>query len=81
MSVVVRTEGNELQVGVPQAVVETDDSFSGIWDWDVEPDGKRFVLIRDEESGGPAWSNPAEVHCPLVRGTQAPRSQEIIRGR
>ena len=54
MSVVVRTEGNELQVEVPQAVVETDDLFSGIWDWDVAPDGKRFVLIRDEESSGPA---------------------------
>ena len=54
MSVLVRTEGNELQAEVPQAIVEMDDSDSGSFDWDVAPDGKRFVLIRDEDSVGPA---------------------------
>ena len=53
MSVVVRIDQDELQVEVPQVVVQTDDVFSGGWDWDVTPDGKRFVLIRDEESSGP----------------------------
>ena len=53
MSVVVRTDQNELHVEVPQVVVQTDDLFSGIWDWDVAPDGKRFVLIREENSSGP----------------------------
>jgi len=52
MSVAVRTEGNDLQAGVPQAVAETDPSFpSG--DFDVAPDGKRFVLIRDDGSARP----------------------------
>ena len=56
MSVVVRISGNELQAGVPQVVVQTDDLFMGLWNWDVAPDGKRFVLIRDEQrdaSAGP----------------------------
>jgi hypothetical protein len=54
MSVVVRTKGNELQAGVPEPVVETADSFAFPSDWDVAPDGKRCLLIRDEEADGPA---------------------------
>ena len=51
MSVAVRTEGNELKAGVPQAVVEMDDSES---EWfDVEPSGKRILTIR-RDSGGSA---------------------------
>jgi hypothetical protein len=52
--VAVRTEGNELKAQIPQAIIETDESPSGLRDWDVESSGKRFVLIRDEQSGGSA---------------------------
>jgi hypothetical protein len=48
MSVSVRTEGNKLQAGASQAVVETDRRLGN--SWDVEPDGQRFLIIRDEQS-------------------------------
>ena len=48
MSVSVRTEGNKLQAGAPQAVVETGQPVGG--SWDVEPDGRGFLIIRDEQS-------------------------------
>ncbi len=52
MSVAVRTEGNELQAGVPRQSLKR--TIAVVSYWDVEPDGKRFVLIRDEQSGGSA---------------------------
>ena len=77
MSAAVRIDGDELQVGVPQKVVETDGSSC----LGLGCRSRRKALCADTRRGGRrfGWSNPGEIHLPLVRGTQAPRSQEMTK--
>ena len=53
MVVAVTTEGSTFQVGNPTMLFELESGGpSGAWPYDVAPDGKRFVWIKNEAPQG-----------------------------